>query len=137
MSSDTASLSAIDEWSLVLDDLIPGDGQRWPPFSGTVDTAAFVAGLGAEGSAFLTGLAAEIVALPQDARSAELKRLEHESRAAFQALLKAAYAAYYTAPSVLAVIRAVADEGPREPSPLFDPDLVAPVIAAGRAERRL
>ena len=120
MSSENPPAAALDL-------LIPGDGIRWPAFSAAVDVAAFVAALDpALGQA-----------LPRLATREAIERWQAENAGAFQALLIAAYRAYYTAPDVLSAVRDLADEGPREPGLLFDPNLVAGVVAGNRGRRRL
>ncbi len=120
MSSENPAAAALDL-------LIPGDGARWPPFSAAVDAATFAATLEPALSQML----------PLLATREAIERWQGENAAAFQALLIAAYRAYYTAPYVLEIVRDLADEGPREPGILFDPTLVAGVVAGSRGRRRL
>ncbi len=69
--------------------------------------------------------------------SAALAAWERAEPQSFAHLLKAAHRAYYTAPSVLAVVRQLAEASPREAQNQFDPTLVARVVATAAGQRRL
>ncbi len=119
--------------ALMLDALVPGDGARWPSFSAAVDVETFEAALAPSLRLTVSTWAATL----GDAPASALAYREQEESQAFAALLTAVHRAYYTAPRVLGAVRALADSGPREPSPHFNSTLVAPVIAAERGRRRL
>ncbi len=123
MSSDDAAMTAI------LDALIPGDA-RWPRFSAAVEVMVFVAGLDEIQRARLS-------AIEGDDAPAALAAWERTEPETFALLQKAAHRAYYTAPSVLAVVRRLAEASPREPQDQFDPTLVARVVATAAGQRRL
>jgi len=112
---------------------VPGDGARWPSFSAAVDVEAFEASLAPALRRTISTWAATL----GDAPASALARHEQDQPQDFAALLTAVHRAYYTAPHVLAAVRALADAGPREPSPHFDATLVAPVTATERGRRRL
>jgi hypothetical protein len=117
----------------MLDALVPGDGARWPSFSTAVDVANFAAALAPSLRETISAWAATL----GDAPASALARHEQEEPQAFAALLTAVHRAYYTSRPVLAAVRALADAGPREPSPHFDATLVAHVMATQRGRRRL
>lgn len=127
-ATHAAALSSAEPGTAALDVLIPGDAARWPPFSAAVDAADFMAGLEAPLREALRREPADVAGMASWERDAPIE---------FAAALTAAYRAYYAAPAVAAVVRTLADEGPREQSALFDPQLVAGVIAADRGRRRL
>jgi hypothetical protein len=132
MSSDDAANPAS-----VLDALIPGDGKRWPAFSAAVDLQLFVACSTPEIRHALAALGDAIEGLAPTAQACAIAAWEEAEPLAFAALLRAAQRSYYTAPRVLATVAALADAAPREPSPIFDPDLVARVIETNAGRRRL
>ena len=72
-----------------------------------------------------------------DADAAALTRAEQAAPERFRALLAAVYRAYYTTPAAQAVIAALANAAPREPSSYFDESLLAQVIATQAGKRRL
>jgi hypothetical protein len=76
-------------------------------------------------------------AAPADARIEAVTAFERDHPTLFAALYERLLTAYYSAPETQARIRALADSGPREPSPHFDPALVAEVVAHQRGKRRL
>ncbi len=132
MSSDPAvALAAL------LDGLIPGDDLRWPPFSAAVAVPAFADGLDPILHDQVTAFCDRHIGTPMADVPAEIAAWEQAAPREFAALLSAAYRAYYTSPLVLGAVTALADAGPREPSALFDPDLVARVVATGAGRRRL
>jgi hypothetical protein len=132
MSSD-----AVADRASVLDTLIPGDGKRWPAFSEAVDLQLFVARGTPDMQHALAALCDAIQGLAPTAQAPAIAAWEEAEPQAFAALLRAAHRSYYTAPSVLATVAALADAAPREPSPTFDPDLVARVIETNAGRRRL
>jgi hypothetical protein len=121
----------------LLDCLLPGDGGRWPAFSRAVDVDGFGAAIAPPLAASLDVWAARVGDLPAEHRTAVIAAIEAAEPVAFQALLTAAYRAYYTALKVLEAVTMLADAGPREPSPHFDPALVATVLATEAGKRRL
>ena len=132
MSSDAAANSAS-----VLDTLIPGDGKSWPAFSAAVDVPLFVESGTPEMQHALAALGDAIAGLAPSERAPAIAAWEKAESQAFAALLRAAHRSYYTAPRVLATVAALADAAPREPSPIFDPALVARVIETNAGRRRL
>jgi hypothetical protein len=70
-------------------------------------------------------------------RIAAVARFEALDPAAFTAIYDVLLTAHYSAPETQARIRALADAGPREPSPHFDPSLLDQVIATQAGKRRL
>ncbi len=126
MSSDDAASAAI------LDTLIPGS-RRWPCFSRAVETGPFVAGLSDDMRDRLKTVG-ERDGADLATALATWERAEPET---FAVLLRAVHRAYYTAPRVLAVLRDLAEESPREPMDRFDPQLVAKVVATDAGKRRL
>jgi hypothetical protein len=78
-----------------------------------------------------------LATVPADARIETVTAFERDHPTLFAALYERLLTAYYSAPATQARIRALADAGPREPSPHFDPALVAEVVAHQRGKRRL
>ena len=111
----------------LLDALIPGD-RRWPSASAAGVTGAAIE---AESDAGTVDWA-----LALGATAPELAETERREPARFRRLLAAVYRAYYTTPAVQAVVTALANAGPREPSAHFDDSLVARVIATQAGKRR-
>jgi hypothetical protein len=113
----------------LLDLLIPGDA-RWPSASGAGVTRAEIArDADAETLAWIDA--------QSDATVADLAALERAEPQRFRRMLEAVYRAYYTTPAAQAIVVALANAGPREPSPYFDESLVAKVIATQAGRRRL
>ena len=116
----------------LLDALLPGDAERWPAFSEAVPVVATRAALD---DAMMQRVAAlsrgDAATLP-----ARIAGFERDDPAAFDAILRALYRAYYAAPAVQAAVRDLAGQVPREASPLVDPTLVAGVLARGAPRRR-
>ncbi len=131
MSSDqVAALTAL------LDRLVPGDAGRWPPFSAAVPVEPFTAALGPGDRQALEATAATMTDLSDMAGNAAIKAWEQAAPTDFAAVLCAVDRAYYTAPAVIEVVTALANAGPREPEPYFDPDLVRQVVTTGAGKRR-
>ena len=127
-----------DVFGPLIDVLIPGDGFRWPSASEAFSTCeTLFTDLGVADHDWLAPLAAAVAALPTVDRPARMADAEAAAPEAFGRMLAALYRSYYTAPSVRAVVTAVAEAGPREPSPLVDPGLVARVVATRAGARRL
>jgi hypothetical protein len=132
MSSDNvAALIAL------LDGLIPGDAIRWPPFSAAVPVAEFAEALSSGERQALMAAAAGMTGLSDMASNAAIETWEQAAPDSFAAVLSAAHRAYYTAPAVIDVITTLANAGPREPEPHFDPALITQVVATGAGKRRL
>ncbi|MCA3261797.1 MAG: hypothetical protein ING44_07640 [Telmatospirillum sp.] len=121
----------------VLDALIPGDGNRWPPFSAAVDATNFFENCAPDLRHTLSALCEATEGLEPTDRTPAIAAWEKAAPMAFAELLHAAHRAYYTAPRVLAAVAALADSAPREPSPVFDAELVARVINTNAGRRRL
>jgi hypothetical protein len=112
----------------LLDLLIPGDA-RWPSASRAGVTATMLeAELDDATFDWVLSLAATVPALTAIAQ---------REPARFRRLLEAVYRAYYTTAAAQAVITALANAGPREPSAHFDESLVSRVIATQAGKRRL
>lgn len=117
--------------------LIPGVESRWPSaFSSIIEIDHLYESLGTEAD-YIKILAADIADLPTDAREEAVAAREATDGAIFQRMLAVLYRLYYTSPPVLAVVAALADAGPREPSAHVDPTLVAQVLARRPGQRRL
>ncbi len=112
----------------LLDVLIPGDA-RWPSASAAGVT---VAAIEAESDAATVDWALSLAAAVPELTAAEKREPER-----FRRLLAAVYRAYYTTRAVQDVVAALANAGPREPSPHFDTRLLARVIATQAGRRRL
>jgi hypothetical protein len=132
MSSD--KVAALAAW---LDGLIPGDPDRWPPFSAAVSVIAFAEALGSSERQALDDIATMTAGLSGPGFHAAIKAWEQATPDSFAAMLGAAHGAYYTAPAVIEVVTALANEGPREPTWHFDPTLVTQVVTTGAGKRRL
>jgi len=132
MSSDAAL-----QFAAVLDALIPGDDGRWPAFSAAVDVAYFAENCAPDIRHSLATLEQKMKGLALAERAPAIAAWETAAPQAFAQLLRTAHRSYYTAPRVLASITALADAGPRETSPQFDPTLVAQVVATSAGRRRL
>ena len=129
--------SAAEALRTLLDVLVPGDG-AWPPASAALpDMDAWLATLSPTVSAWLHAHAPAVFAAGPDGRVALVAKLEHDTPELFGHVLAALYDAYYNTPAAHAEIVRLAEAGPREPSPHFDPSLVATVVATGAGRRRL
>jgi hypothetical protein len=111
----------------LLDLLLPG-GDGWPGASAAGATIA---------DDWAAALALALAGMAPELRAAHLATVEQREPEQFQVMLRAAYRAYYTTPSVQARIVALANAGPREASQHFDETLVARVIATRSGQRRL
>ncbi len=131
------SSEARANYAAVLDALIPGDSARWPAFSTAVDMRLFIEKGAPDIQHALAALGDAIQGLAPSAQAPAIAAWEEAEPQAFAALLRAAHRSYYTAPRVLATVAALADAAPREPSAIFDPDLVARVIETNAGRRRL
>lgn len=123
--------------TILLDCLIPGDATRWPAFSKAVLVDDILEGLEEALHANLKRWSATIDSLRPEATIRIIAAVERAECLDFARLLTAVHRAYYTAPAVLDIIRTLADSGPREASPLFDPTLVQHVLATKAGQRRL
>ncbi len=102
--------------------LVPGDG-TWPSAPGAGVTADDIR-TQASAAAFSW---IETLAGADANRLAAVQAAEPEM---FDAMLRAVYRAYYTAPRVQPLVAALANSAPREALPHFDPALVARVVAS-------
>ena len=116
----------------LFDTLLPGEPPRWPAFTAAVPVAAMRAVLDA---AMMQRVAALAKGDPAG-MALRIADFERQEPAVFAALLRAATRAYYSAESVQAAVRDLAEASPREASPLADPTLVAGVLARGAIRRR-
>ncbi|MCA3627089.1 MAG: hypothetical protein IOC49_07590 [Methylobacterium sp.] len=123
--------------TILLDCLIPGDAKRWPAFSKAVPVADILEGLEEALRANLTRWLAALDNLRPEVTIRAIAAFERAEPLDFARLLTVVHRAYYTAPAVLDIIRTLADSGPREASPLFDPSLVQRVLATKAGQRRL
>lgn len=120
------------------DGVLPGDGGRWPAASTAIVPIGRVLQEIAEGDApWFLALSAQVAATPAADRAALLQSVEAAEPARFERALGALYRAYYTSALTLAAVAALAEAGPHEPSPYFDPDLVRQVLATQAGRRRL
>ena len=135
----------------LLDTLLPGDGKHWPAagrhglaartreMAALAPTDATVAKESAD-----TGLDRVLAALPPGFpdqppidREAVLRQIEADLPAAFDAVVTAAYNAYYTDPAIRDIIEHLTGYENRPPQPLgyelpaFDTTLLDPVRARG------
>jgi hypothetical protein len=114
--------------ALLLECLIPQASNRWPRASDCVDLDTVTFDIFSNCSEdWADALLSEIESAPASDRAVLLRRAEAADPARFERLVGACYRAYYTTPAAQAVIRDLAEAGPREPSPLFDEDLLAQV----------
>jgi hypothetical protein len=132
-------MSSVDaeKMAALLDALVPGDGSRWPRFSMAVRVTEFLNAMSRAETEGVERLMWRLDERSEGDLAAALEAAERSDPEAFATVLRAGYRAYYTAPTVLAAVGALADEGPREPSLTFDRDLVAKVMATGAGKRRL
>ena len=131
----------------LLDTLLPGDGGDWPA-AGALGLAARlqeVAGLSAGGTGalaeVLAALRADFAAQDAPTRTVALQALEAARPEAFERVVAAAYAAYYTDARVRAVLARRCGYADRPPQPEghelppFDPARLAGVQARGAGWR--
>lgn len=85
----------------------------------------------------LNCLLSDLQAATQGERAPLIAEFEVAHPVLFQRLYGDLLAAYYSAPETAARIRDMADAGPREPSPHFDPSLLDAVITNQSGRRRL
>jgi len=107
--------------------LVPGDDGNWPA-AGAVIHPPMLALFGDPSTLAFLGRLAEAVhraGTEAEARIRILADTQARDTVEFTALLRAVYAAYYASEPVQDAVRRLADSGPREPSPYFDPALVA------------
>jgi len=131
----------------LLDTMLPGDGADWPA-AGAHGLAArlqeLVAGVpdGPKGlTTVLTALPKGFADLDQDHREVALRAIETDMPQPFDAVVTAAYNAYYTDPAVRDVIERLTGYENRPPQPEgytlepFDESLLDKVKARGRIWR--
>lgn len=123
--------------TMLLDCLIPGDTKRWPAFSKAVPVVDILEGLDEDLHANLTRWLAALDSLRPEVTIRAIAAVERAEPLDFARLLTVVHRTYYTAPAVLDIIRTLANSGPREPSPIFDPSLVQRVLATKAGQRRL
>jgi hypothetical protein len=136
----SSELNAADGKALLIvgDVLLPGDGDRWPAASRAIDLIGRVpAEFGERDASWLLRIAAEVAARPEAERPDALRSVERAEPLAFERLVSAFFRVYYTSGPVLAAVETLADAGPRETSPHFDPALVMQVLATRAGQRRL
>jgi enoyl-CoA hydratase/carnithine racemase len=120
-----------DQVRILLDAMIPGQDNRWPAASDVIDADRMAESLEPH-------LVDQAETMPQDVDEAFawLSRLAAEAPAMMRAVTEVVYSAYYTSPAVQAVIRDLAEAGPRDPAPRFDEALLAQVRARAAQQRR-
>jgi len=120
-----------DQVRILLDAMIPGQANRWPAASDVIDVDRIAESLGPQ-------LGDHVATIPDDDGKALawLARLSTEDLGMMRAVTEVVYSAYYTSPAVQAVIRDLAESGPRDPSPQFDEALLAQVRARAAQQRR-
>ncbi len=124
------------EIALWADIILPGDGFRWPPASEAVpDLTRLLLELQPGDVGWLQDLARNLAQCPSYQRPAFALQAERDAPAPFARSVQALYRLYYTSPAVQAVVAALANAGPREPSATFDPALIGSA-GARRAGRR-
>lgn len=134
----------------MLDCLIPGDASGWPPAGQHGLTGRFqelLASLFEEADSYLAtvlaGLPDDFTALSADRQTACLAALESDQPDAFEAVLKACYAAYYTDPQIRQILEEKTGYEARPPQPEgyelppFDESLLEPVRARGPIWRKV
>lgn len=130
--------------SSILDCLIPGDDSGWPAAGQHGLTLRFLQLLEMLSNEGLQQLATVTENLPKnfytlsrDSQTVYLSTVEKEQPAAFQAVLKAAYSAYYTDQTVRQILETKTGYEARPPQPhgyelqSFDEELLEPVRAKG------
>jgi len=136
--------------SSILDCLIPGDDSGWPAAGQHGLAGRFLQLLEMLSDEGLRQLAIVTKNLPKDfctlsreSQTAYLSTVEKEQPAAFQAVLKAAYSAYYTDQTVRQIIETKSGYEARPPQPQgyelqgFDETLLEPVRAKGPIWRKV
>lgn len=120
-----------DQVRILLDAMIPGQSNRWPAASDVIDMDRAAASIASR-------LGDHAATLPPDGDDASewLARLAADRPAMMRAVTEVVYSAYYTSAPVQAVIRELAESGPRDPSPHFDETLLAHVRARAAQQRR-
>jgi hypothetical protein len=116
------------------DILIPG-GADWPAASSAVaDPVMVLSVLSDADRSWVEAQARAVAREPLTRRVDAVRRLEQQAPEEFARILSALYGIYYTSPAAQARVRQIAEAGPREPSPHFDPTLVMRVrtTQAGR-----
>ena len=119
-----------DQARTIIDAMIPGHANRWPAASDAIDADAIAGSLARH-------LGDHAPGVPPDALGAGewLARLAEQAPAMMRAVTETVYSAYYTSPAVQAVIRDLAESGPRDPSTHFDEALLAQVRARAAQQR--
>lgn len=120
-----------DQVRILLDAMIPGLANRWPAASDVIDADDIAAALRSR-----LGDHAPTMPLDTDAARAWLTQLAERTPTMMRAVTEVVYSAYYASPAVHAVIRDLAESGPRDPSPRFDEALLAQVRARAAQQRR-
>lgn len=134
----------------LLDCLIPGDHSGWPAAGQHGLTSRFrelLKSLFENGDQHLATLLAELPdnfsSLPAERQTALLKTIEASRTEAFEALVKACYASYYTDPEIRRILENKTGYEARPPQPQgyqmppFDESLLEPVIARGPIWRKV
>lgn len=134
----------------MLDCLIPGDASGWPAAGQHGLTGRFrdlLESLFEEAESYLAtvlaGLPDDFPALSADRQTACLTDLERDQPAAFEAVLKACYAAYYTDPKIRQILEKKTGYEARPPQPEgyqlppFDESLLEPVRTRGPIWRKV
>ena len=130
--------SLVKALRIIADVMVPGDGYRWPPASvALTDPACILTEIAAQHRGWSATLVCEIANSAPESRARILQRIEAEEPERFAAFVGAVFRAYYTTPSVTAIVAEIANAGPREVDPHFDADLVAQVLMTGAGRRRL
>ena len=112
---------------ILMDAMVPGHDNRWPAASDVIDAASMARVLADRLPPQAFAVLAKARTSPDDALAA----LAATHPDAADRLTEAVYRAYYTAPPVQAVIRELAESGPRETSPDFDETLLDAVRGRG------
>ncbi len=121
----------------VWDELIPGD-DAWPSASMALgDVDGVLAALPPDTLAWLALHAPGVFNAPANERATLMRSLERTDPATFAALVNQLYDAYYNSPAAHAQVLRLAEAGPRDPCPQFDPALVETVVASRAGQRRL
>lgn len=133
-----SGLTAFEDAMVLLDILLPGDAQGWPPASRALDgLEAMLALLAPADQDWLIVQARAVAGFPGEHRSAAVQGLAERQPDGFGRVFQALCAAYYSSPAAQVCIEALADRSPREPSPHFDTSLVARVVQTQAGRRRL
>lgn len=134
----------------MLDCLIPGDASGWPAAGQHGLTERFMELLESLSeqadshlATVLAGLPDDFLALSADRQTACLTTLESAQPEAFETVLKACYAAYYTDPHIRQILEEKTGYEARPPQPEgyvlppFDESLLEPVRARGPIWRKV